>query len=162
MSYDLTVEYIGLPDDLKSRWEEAFSSVGFELEICPGFEPETWKGGFVPMKVRRAPRELVGINLPNDAVSGFELWIEDTEADFRSGAGRPTTEFAIQCIGAALLARLTSGSYVDPQEGARYSAAEALDAAVREVKAFVADARDRELVHHPFPGWAALGVDVND
>ena len=136
--------------------------MGFELEICPGFEPQTWNGGFVPMKVRRAPQELVGIDLPNDAVSGFELWINETTADFRSGAGRPTTEFAIQCIGAALLARLTNGTYVDPQEGARYPAAEALDAALREVKAFVAGARDRELVHDRFPGWAELGVDIND
>ncbi len=160
MSFDLSVSYDRLPSDLARIWVEGFARHGFEVEIMPGFDPNTWEGGFLPFHVLAAPEALVGFVLPDPAVSGFEVWLEPQDADFRSGSGRPTTEFAMQCLGAALLAEATGGTYDDPQAGQTYRGGDAIDAALRETARFLRTARSHERVHHPFPGWAELGVTV--
>jgi hypothetical protein len=160
MSFDLFVSFEQLPSDLARVWTEGFRRHGFEVEVMPGFDPSTWEGGFLPCRVLAAPEELVGITLPDPGVSGFELSFEKKEAYFRSASGRPTTEFAMQCLGAALLAEATGGSYDDPQAGKKYRGAAAIDAALDEIRMFVPTARPHERVHHSFPGWAELGVTI--
>jgi hypothetical protein len=106
------------------------------------------------------PKELTGVVLPGSATGGFEVSFEATEsgheASFRFGAGGPTLEFALLCIGAALLAEMTHGTYVDPSSADDLEGADALAAAKETIRTYVADAADSERVYHPFPGWAAL------
>ena len=156
MAFELEVRYGTLPASLKERWEEEFLSLGFRVEIMPGFQPSAWQGGFLPIRVTEAPADFVGFALPSEAVSGFEVWFSDDAAHFRSAMGRPTTEFAMQCFGAAVLAKITGGTYFDPQSGVELPSLDAVHAARDEVLAFVKEARERELVHHAFPGWHEL------
>jgi hypothetical protein len=155
MAFDLNVHLERLPDALKELWEQAFRAHGVELEIWPSFQPATWQGGFLPMRLRGAPAELVGVPISEDAAAGIEVWFDESGAYFRSAAGRTTTEFALQCLGAALLAELGNGSYFDPQAGETHASADAVAAARREIESFVAGAEDEELLVQPFPGWAA-------
>ena len=134
----------------------AFAGHGFAVEICPGFDPATWGGGCLPFRVDRAPPELTGVRLGGPAVAGFEIAFGPQSAHLRTAAGRTTTDFALQCVGAALLAGLTGGEYIDDQNELVCGPAEALAAAEREVRAFLAAAGPEELATHPFPGWSAL------
>lgn len=156
MAFEIAVLHSELPTDLGSSWEQGFARLGFAVQVCPGFLPSAWKGGFLPFRVTAAPKELIGLELPDAAVSGFQVFFAPGRATFVSGNGRPSTEFAMQCLAAALLAEATGGTYEDPQSGNRFVGAEAIDAAVAEVRAFVRSARPKELVHHSFPGWEKL------
>lgn len=145
-----------LPADLKVQWESALAPHGFDVEICPDFVPSNWGGGFLPFRVRAAPEHLIGFALPSEGVSGFEIDFSTDTAHFRSANGRPTTEFALICLGAATLAQLAGGSYCDPQSGSDHAGDAAVAVALKEIESFLGTARDSELVNHPFPGWDAL------
>jgi len=165
MSFDLIVECPSLPEDLKPNWEGAFLREGFDVEICPSFRPSTSNGGFWPMRLTAAPEELIGMPLPGVAVSGFEVSFDQggtsngatTVVSFRFAYGVPTTEFAMLCVGAALLAALSNGKYIDPQSGAEHVGRDSVDAAKATVRDFLMHATESERVHHPFPGWEELG-----
>jgi len=156
MSFDLIVEASALPDDLKGKWESLYRREGFEVEISPGFEPGTWDGGFLPMRVAQAPAHLIGIELPSEAGSGFEVAFEQGSATFGFQLGGPTTEFAVLCVGAALLAELADGVCFNPQSGEQFQGQQAIEPAKQEIVAFLTEAGERERTHHPFPGWTAL------
>jgi hypothetical protein len=156
MAFELSVEYDSLPENLGEKWVSAFLRLGFTVEICPGFDACDWNGGFLPFRVSSAPQELIGFQLPNDAASGFEVWFTERDAHFRSAMGRPTTEFAMQCMGAATLAELTGGAYVDPQSGIRALGQQAVEAAGNEIRNFLENAGPRERIHYEFPGWEEL------
>ncbi len=153
MSYDLNVEYTAVPNDLRTRWEALLLREGFRVEILPDFEPKTWEGGFLPMRLTDAPEALIGMKLPSDAVAGFEVSFDKRNALFRFGNGAPTTEIATMCVGAALLAELSNGRYIDPQSGAEARAPACIALARTTAQGLLVGAKR---VHHPFPGWAAL------
>src|SRR4051812_684955 len=111
MSFDLVVSMPCLPDDLRHAWEREFATLGFDVEIDPSFDPRTWVGGFLPFRVAKAPRELIGVILNEPVVSGFEIGFGNESAHLRTAMGRTTTEFALQCFGAAILAKLSGGEY---------------------------------------------------
>ena len=160
MSFDLLVSTTRLPEDLGKVWVDGFRRHGFEVEPSPAFDPASWRGGFLPFRVGAAPEALVGLALPDAAVSGFEVSFGAEDTFFRFGSGGPTTEFAMLCLGAALLAEAVDGVYENPQSGEHHRGAAAIDAALAEIRAFVKAAGPRERVHHSFPGWKALGVEV--
>ena len=64
------------------------------------------------------------------------------------------------CMGAALLARITDGTYVDPQSGASHSGTAAVEAAKREALEFAQTADEESRIRRAFPGWRELGVDA--
>jgi hypothetical protein len=156
MSYDLAVSMPSRPDKLGQLWEREFVSLGFDVEIYPGFDPRTWRGGFLPFQVTKAPRELIGVDLDVPVISGFEIEFEIESAHLRTAMGRTTTEFALQCFGAAILAKLSGGEYIDDQNGIVCEPANAFVAAEKEVRYYLSTAGAKELAKHPFPGWAAL------
>jgi hypothetical protein len=156
MGFDLSVTMPRWPADLRAAWERALASHGFEVEICPGFDPTTHGRGFVPFRVARAPRLLVGADLDGPVVAGFEVRFDADGAHLWTGAGRTTLDLALQCVGAAALAELAGGEYVDHCSGVAYRGAEAFAVAERQVQGFVASASEAELVVRPFPGWSAL------
>ena len=165
MSFDIVVEHRALPGGLRASWQSSLAREGFEVEICPDFQPATWEGGFLPMKVISAPEALIGLPLDETTVSGCEVRFDEGEggkrvAAFRFGDGGPTTEHAIVCMAAALLAELTNGTYVDPQAGTETPGREAVAAAKATIGAFLENAGPEQFVHHAFPGWAELGVEV--
>lgn len=157
MSFDLTVSTPQRPTDLKSAWERELSTHGFVVEICPGFDPATWAGGFLPFRIEKAPRMLIGAPLKAPALSGFEVAFTPEEAHFRTSAGRTATEFALQCLGAAALACICGGQYTDPQNSLARTGNAAIVAAVKEIKAFVATASERERAQRPFVRWGGSG-----
>jgi len=156
MGFTLTVRFEKLPASLKEDWVAEFAKHGFDVEIWPDFDPTDGQAGFLPFRVRQAPEELIGFELPGDALSGFEVIFTECEAQFDSGMGRSTTEFAMQCIGAATLAMLTGGWYEDSQNDIEVSGTDALEAAKREIGSFLEFTGERGRVHDEFPGWEAL------
>lgn len=156
MSFDLVVSMPSRPADLREAWEREFAALGFAVEIYPRFDPDTWKGGFLPFRVVNAPPQLIGVELHEQVVSGFEISFGPESAHLRTAAGRTTTEFALQCFGAAILAKMSGGQYFDDQNGLACNAVDAFHAAMKEVKLYLRSARTEELAQHPFPGWAAL------
>ena len=158
MGFDLTVSTPSRPADLKTLWEREYAVLGFDIEIYPGFSPDSWTGGFLPFRVAAAPELCIGITLAEPALSGFEILFTTDSAHLWTGRGRTTTEFALQCLGAATLAQLCGGEYLDDQKGLQCSGPEAMDVAKKEIAAFLSQARKvQALVSHPFPGWEALG-----
>ena len=81
-------------------------------------------------------------------------------AQFRFGSDGPTLELAMMCVGAAILAELAGGRYVDPQTGDAVGSLECIALAKATVRRLLAAASDAQCVLHPFPGWEELGVTV--
>lgn len=156
MSFELTITTPTRPTNLRELMEREFASHGFDVEVYPKFEHKTWAGGFLPFRVARAPVALVGVTLDQPVVSGFELTFSKDAAHLRTSNGRTTTEFALQCLSGAILAKVCGGHYIDDQNGITCSPMEAIAAAIKETKEFLKTAREHELAKHPFPGWAAL------
>ena len=157
MGFDLTVFTPHRPADIKTLWERKYAALGFEVEIYPGFSPDSWAGGFLPFRVAAAPELYLGLALGEPAVSGFELLFTADSAHLWTGVGRTTTEFALQCVGAATLAQICEGEYHDDQSGACYSGPEAVGVAKKEIASFLPLAQKaRALISHPFPGWESL------
>ena len=92
MSYDLVVSMPSRPDKLRQSLEREFFALGFDVEVYPGFDPQTWKGGFLPFRVTKAPCELIGIDFDVPVISGFEIEFETESAHLRTAYGRTTTE----------------------------------------------------------------------
>lgn len=157
MSFDLIVSLPHRPSNLRQELEREFAAIGFDVEIYPRFDPATWAGGFLPFRVTKAPFEYIGVEPHEPTVSGFEMDFETDSAHLRTAMGRTTTEFALQCFGAAILAKLSGGQYFDGQNELVCEALEAFEAARSEIKRFLAAADPREFVSYPFPGWDQLG-----
>ena len=158
MGFDLTVSTPARPANLKELWEREFAAIGFEVEIYPGFSPDSWDGGFLPFRVVAAPEEYIGLKLSETALSGFEIDFSPDSAWIHTSMGRTTTEFALQCLGAALLAKLCGGEYFDGQNGLECAGVNALEAVKKEIAAYLPHARKHGgLTSYPFPGWEALG-----
>src|SRR6516162_3440284 len=117
MSFDLVVSMPYRPRELRLAWEREFAERGFDVQIYPDFDPQTWEGGFLPFRVAEAPYELTGVNLHDPVVAGFEIDFRGESAHLRTAMGRTTLDFALQCVGAAILAKLSGGEYVDDQNG---------------------------------------------
>lgn len=156
MSFDLRVSMPRRPDDLRLAWEREFTAFGFDVEIYPSFDPRTWTGGFLPFRVAKAPARLIGVELDEPVISGFEVGFEADFAHLRTAMGRTTTEFALLCFGAAILAKLSGGEYFDDQNGLVCNAVDALVAAEKEVTCYRRTASTDELTKHPFTGWTEL------
>jgi hypothetical protein len=99
---------------------------------------------------------LIGVNLEEPVAAGFEIRFDRESAHLGTAMGRTTIDFAQQCFGAAILAKLSGGEYTDPQNGLGCDALDAFGAAEVEVKNNLNSARPEELAKHQFPGWAAL------
>lgn len=153
MSFGLSVSYSAIGPNIRRLWEDGFNSVGFGLEIWPEFQPAEWNGGFLPIRLAKAPFDLIGVRLEEPIISGFEVWFCDGSAEFHSPMGRSISEFALLCLGAATLANLSDGRYIDRQNGIICGGVEAIRAAEAEVRDFVATARPKHLVSMRFPGW---------
>jgi hypothetical protein len=156
MGFDLSVTMPRRPANLRGAWERALAAHGFEVEIFPTFDPATHGGGVLPFRVVRVPHPLVGMKLDRPAVAAFEVRFDADGAHLWTGVARTTLDFALQCVGAAALAELVGGEYVDHYSGVVYPSAEAFAVAEREVRSFVASAGEDELATQPFPGWSAL------
>jgi hypothetical protein len=153
MSFDLSVDFEELPSNLSERWTHEFKSHGFDLEFHPNFDHTAWKGGFVPVRVRRAPNELIRFILSSDALSGFELYLSRDSASFRTAFGRSTLDIVLQCLGAALLASITGGTYIDPQSDIEAVGSDAIEPALTEIAMSLDYAKEEERSFQPFTGW---------
>jgi len=92
MGFDLTVFTPSRPADIKTLWEREFAALGFEVEIYPGFSPDSCNGGFLPFRVAAAPELYIGLTLAEPAVSGFEIRFDADAAHLWTGTGRTTTQ----------------------------------------------------------------------
>jgi hypothetical protein len=154
MAFELSVQSPNaFPKDLKTKWEAWLAKLDVEVEIHPSFDPASWTGGFLPMKVSKISDSLIGTPLRPPALSGFEVYFNRNTANFRSAMGRTSTEFALLCLCAAGLANAVEGSLIDPQAGTSISASEALTHVQSEINQFVKSARSRDLRQYPFSEW---------
>lgn len=156
MSFDLYVTTDHRPANLAAQWEHALAEQGLHVEICPGFSPTSWGGGYLPFRLQSAPTSLLGVELNVSVLAGFELHFYQGGVCLMTGSGRSTADMALQCLGAATLAELTGGTYEDPQSGAQHNARAARDVAVKEILRFTAAATPAELILRPFPGWETV------
>jgi hypothetical protein len=156
VSFDLSVSSLTLIPNLRQAWEREFATHGFDVEIWPPFDPNIWKGGFLPFRISQAPHDLIGVHLSEAIISGVEVSFYTNTASFSSHLGRTTTEFALQCIGAATLAELCNGQYDDGQNAVFCNGQEAIEAAKAEVRRFLAAALPKHLATAKFPGWDRL------
>lgn len=154
--FDLVVSTPIRPQRFKTTWESLFAAQGFEVEIYPQFSPDTWEGGFLPFRVVSAPVELIGLHMATPCVSGFEVDFTPESACLQTSMGRTTTEFALQCIGAATLAQMCGGQYIDNQNGLTCNSDDAQAVAIAEIKKYLSTASDKEKTGHEFPGWEQL------
>jgi hypothetical protein len=160
MAFELTVGYEELPENLKSLWEDALSEFDFDFELYPDFDPSTWEGGFLP--VRMTP--MAGSRSPalqrygtDPLAAGFELTLGDASATFRTASGRTAADFRAQCLAAATLAALTDGLYIDGQSGGSYEGDEAIEAALDEIASFEEHADEGAWIHDVFRSWEQPG-----
>lgn len=55
MSFELVVEMKADVNNLRQRWQDEINSRGFSVEILPSFDPASWRGGFLPIKLIAMP-----------------------------------------------------------------------------------------------------------
>ena len=109
---------------------------------------------------------MVGFEVDGDALGGFKVALLPIEAIFRTAAGRNTLEFAMLCVGAALLAEFGDGTFFDPQfwgepeldRAQEHRGGAAVAAARLRAQCFARGAEEQEKAQVAFPGWASLGV----
>ena len=154
MAFELVVEMKTRVTDLRQDWQQEINSHGFCVEILPSFNPDTWQGGFLPIKLVSMPdRYLFG--LPKIAqISGFEVSFQPESAHFRSAMGRSLAELVLQCYGAASLAVITNGVYLDPQTGESFEGVSAISRADWEIMAYELYIDDDARVQHEFTKWS--------
>ena len=110
MSFELVVEMKCGVNNLRQRWQDEINSHGFSVEILPSFDPASWQGGFLPIKLSAMPDKYL-FGLPKAIqISGFEVDFGTESAHFRTAMGRTITELILQCYGAACLAVITNGA----------------------------------------------------
>ncbi len=154
MSFELVVEMKSSVKDLQHRWQEEINSHGFSVEILPSFEPATWQGGFLPIKLVAMPDKYL-FGLPKVIqISGFEVSFAAESAHFRSAMGRPLAELILQCYGAASLAVITNGVYHDPQTGESFEGASAINRADSEIMAYQPYMDTHGRAQHEFTKWS--------
>jgi hypothetical protein len=154
MSFDLVVEMKFSVNNLRQRWQDEINSHGFTVEIFPEFDPASWQGGHLPIKLIAMPDKYL-FGLPKMIqISGFEVDFETKSAHFRSAMGRPLAELILQCYGAACLAVITNGVYHDPQTAESFEGDSALQRADREIMAYQPYIDQRARAQHPFTQWS--------
>lgn len=154
MSFDLVVEIKSSVNNLRQRWQDEINSHGFTVEIFPQFDPMSWQGGHLPIKLIAMPDKYL-FGLPKMIqISGFEVDFETNSAHFRSAMGRPLAELILQCYGAACLAVITNGVYHDPQAGESFEGDSALQRADQEIMAYEPYIDHHARAQHPFTQWS--------
>jgi hypothetical protein len=154
MSFDLEViSPVGFPADLGQKICAQLVYRGVEVEIYPSFQSSTWEGGFLPMKVLAMPQEYIGCLVRAPALSGFEVDFADHTASFRSPASRTTTEFALLCLSAAAMAKITGGRFDVPGEGLPASRKDPFEEAIELLKSFVSESTESDFRQYPFERW---------
>lgn len=154
MSFDLeVVSPAAFPDDLGARMVTELRKVGVEIDVYPNFTPSAWEGGFLPMKVLAIPAEYIGCALLYPALSGFEVSFDQRTAWFRSPAGRTTIEFALQCLCAAAVVKITGGHIVLSNGDITRSDQDPIQEAVRAAKDFAAESTESDRRQEVFERW---------
>jgi hypothetical protein len=154
MSFDLIVEIKTRVKNLRQCWQEEINSHGFSVEILPSFDPDSWKGGFLPIKLVSMPDKYL-FGLPKVVqISGFEVSFGPESAHFRSPMGRPLAEMILQCYGAASLAIVINGTYFDPQSGESFEGAAAIKRADWEIMAYEPYIDHHARAQHEFTKWS--------
>src|SRR5262245_42413717 len=154
MSFELVVEMKSGAKKLRERWQDEINSHGFVVEILPSFNPATWRGGFLPIKVVAMPNKYL-FGLPKTTqVSGFEVTFGPESAHFRTAMGRTLAELILQCYGAACLAVITDGVYHDPQTGESFEGASAIQRADWEIMAYQPYVDHNARAQHAFTQWS--------
>jgi hypothetical protein len=154
MSFELVVEMKSGVKDLRQSWQDEINSHGFSVEILPSFDPASWQGGFLPMKLIAIPDKYL-FGLPKVIqISGFEVDFGPESAHFRTAMGRTIAELILQCYGAACLAVVTKGVYHDPQTGESFEGASAVQRADWEIMAYQPYMDQRARAQHTFTQWS--------
>ncbi len=154
MAFELVVEMKTSVKNLRQSWQEEINSHGFSVEILPSFDPETWRGGFLPLKLTSMPNKYL-FGLPEVIqISGFEFSLGAESAHFRSAMGRPLAELILQCYGAASLAVITNGVYHDPQTGESFNGTSAINRANWEIMAYEPYIDHSARSQHLFTNWS--------
>ena len=154
MAFELVVEMRTRLKILRQHWQEEINSHGFSVEILPSFDPATWQGGFLPIKLVSMPDKYL-FGLPKVVqISGFEVSFGPESAHFRSAMGWPLAELILQCYGAASLAVITAGLYHDPQTGESFEGASAIDRADWEIMAYEPYIDHHARAQHEFTNWS--------
>lgn len=154
MAFELVVEMKAGVEDLRQRWQAEINSHGFSVEILPSFDPATWQGGFLPIKLVSLPDKYL-FGLPKIVqISGFEVSFGPESAHFRTAMGRTLAELILQCFGAASLAVITNGVYYDPQTGESFEGVSAINRADWEIKAYEPYIDHRARMQHEFTNWS--------
>ena len=109
MAFELVVEMKSSVKNLRQRWQEEINCHGFSVEILPSFDPATWQGGFLPIKLVSMPDKYLFGLAKVVQISGFEVSFGAESAHFRSAMGVPLAELILQCYGAASDARANGG-----------------------------------------------------
>jgi hypothetical protein len=157
MSFELIVEIKSGVTNLRQRWQDEINSHGFSVEILPSFDPATWQGGFLPMKLTTIPDKYL-LGLPKVIqIAGFEVDLSPESAHFRTVAGRTIAELTLQCYGAACLAVITNGIYHDPQTGESFEGESAIQRADWEVLAYQPYMDQHARAQHAFTQWSDYG-----
>jgi hypothetical protein len=154
MSFELVVEMKSGVKNLRERWQDEINSHDFVVEILPSFDPATWQGGLLPMKLAAMPEKYL-FGLPKVIqISGFEVAFGPASAHFRTAMGRTLAELILQCYGAACLAVITNGVYHDPQTGESFECAAALQRADWEIMAYQPYIDQHARAQHVFTQWS--------
>ncbi len=154
MSFELVVEYRQPIANMKVGLEAELLAQGLQVEICPGFSPAEWGGGFLPVKLMRLPGEYL-FGLPQVVqISGFEADFTDVSAHLRTAMGRTIAELILQCHSAAALAVLSKGVYHDVQTSEAVPPDKAVARAKLEVFAYAPYLDDQAKTQHPFTLWS--------
>jgi len=126
MSYDLIV-YLSRKDmPTPLAWREAIVAAGFPVELYPDFDVET-SSGFIPAPVRGQMSGFEYYATPVAAEAAKKLKL-DMSINFKvmfAISSRPL-ELASALSAASVLASISGGVVVDPQEGKFFSASEAI------------------------------------
>jgi hypothetical protein len=154
MAFELVVEMRSRGNKVRQRWQKEINSHGFAVEILPSFDPDTWKGGFLPFKLVRMPDKYLFGLLKVIQVSGFEVSFGPESAHFRSAMRRPLAELILQCYGAASLAVITNSVYHDAQTGGSFEGASAITQADREIMDYEPYIDQHARAHHAFTRWS--------
>src|SRR5262245_968512 len=154
MSFELAVQMKSGVKNLRQRWQGEINSHGFSVEILPSFDPATWQGGFLPIKLVAMPDKYL-FGLPKLVqISGFEVSFEPESTHFRTAMGRTLAGLILQCYGAASLAIITDGIYHDPPTGESFEGASAIQRADWEVMAYQPYIDQHARAQHAFTRWS--------
>jgi hypothetical protein len=156
MSLDATITSAsGFSADLAIQLSLLLGSVGVDIEICPGFAPATWEGGFLPMKVLAMPIALSGVPISSPILSGAEIDFDDGVASLRSPASRSVVDYAMFCLAAEAIARVTGGR-LEVEGGECRLSADPFSDSVEAIRGFVMEASDDDFRQVPFESWDAV------